>query len=296
MSNPITVLLDAVRALRDAEEQNFLARTDRLSESETRLLNARNSGDHALAEQLHHDSGNRERLLRGRRRRASLTTLGRLADAALPEGIAAGYAGEEVEKRLRALLDAAEKLTRWEDGLGRNARLIQTLRDGIAAGCTREEVEKRLGAMLDAAHLTEHDLPSIGTVTIIPHEDGSFATVSLADSFDDDQAEHQWSRLLCQLEGAMRPVEMLATATQQQAKKDASTESLDLDQIAALVHKKKRSMERYKRQKDDPLPDPDFPGRGGRKDYWKWSTIRPWLVRTFNLPIPEDCPDAYRRR
>jgi hypothetical protein len=71
---------------------------------------------------------------------------------------------------------------------------------------------------------------------------------------------------------------------------------LDLSQIAALVHREKRSMENYKRRKNDPLPDSDFPGGAGKRDFWQWSTIRPWLSRNFNTPIPEQFPDIYRRR
>jgi hypothetical protein len=70
---------------------------------------------------------------------------------------------------------------------------------------------------------------------------------------------------------------------------------LDLSQIAALIHLKKRSMENYKRRKDDPLPDPDFPGGGGKRDYWQWSTIRPWLIRNSKIPIPEQFPDLSQR-
>jgi hypothetical protein len=67
-------------------------------------------------------------------------------------------------------------------------------------------------------------------------------------------------------------------------------EIVDLDQIASLVKLRKRSMNVYKRRKNDPLPDPDFPGGGGKRDYWRWATVRPWLVRTFPIPIPEILP------
>ena len=65
---------------------------------------------------------------------------------------------------------------------------------------------------------------------------------------------------------------------------------VDLDQIAAMAHRHKDSFKRYKRRANDPLPDPDFPGGGGKRDYWRWATIRPWLVRNFNLPFPEQFP------
>jgi len=71
--------------------------------------------------------------------------------------------------------------------------------------------------------------------------------------------------------------------------------NVDLEQIAAIVHLKARSMDRYKRRQEDPLPDPDYPGSGGQRDHWRWSTVRPWLRRNFSLPIPEHFPDIYRR-
>jgi hypothetical protein len=71
---------------------------------------------------------------------------------------------------------------------------------------------------------------------------------------------------------------------------------VDLDQIATVVHLKKRSMETYIRRKVDPLPDPDFPAEvNGKAHHWHWSTVRPWLMRNFNLPIPPQFPDVFRR-
>jgi hypothetical protein len=71
---------------------------------------------------------------------------------------------------------------------------------------------------------------------------------------------------------------------------DPITQVVDLVQIAARVNLTKKAMERYKTRKTDPLPDPDFSGGGGRKDQWRWSTVRPWLVRTFRIPQPEQYP------
>jgi hypothetical protein len=77
----------------------------------------------------------------------------------------------------------------------------------------------------------------------------------------------------------------------------ADTEVLDLDQIAALMHLKRRSLEPYKRRKDDPLPTPDCPRlKRGSRDRWRWSTIHPWLKRNSSVPIPDKFPDIYRRR
>jgi hypothetical protein len=74
-------------------------------------------------------------------------------------------------------------------------------------------------------------------------------------------------------------------------------EVVDLDQIAAWAHRKKDSLKPYKRRKKDPLPEPDFPGgRGGKRDYWLWSTVRSWLARNFPLPFPEHVPNVPQRR
>jgi hypothetical protein len=84
------------------------------------------------------------------------------------------------------------------------------------------------------------------------------------------------------------------------ASNDAGSEGdgeiVDLDQIAAYVHRRPRSMDPYKRRQKDPLPDPDFPGGAGKRDHWRWATIRPWRARNFSLPIPEHIPDIRRRR
>jgi hypothetical protein len=71
---------------------------------------------------------------------------------------------------------------------------------------------------------------------------------------------------------------------------------VDLDGAAAMVNRTKSALEHYKRRKNDPLPTPDVPGGGGRKDEWKWSTIRPWLERTFGRALssvnPANLPRA----
>jgi hypothetical protein len=62
---------------------------------------------------------------------------------------------------------------------------------------------------------------------------------------------------------------------------------VNLSQAAAAVNKTKSCLEGYKRKKKDPIPDPDSPGGGGKADEWLWTTIRPWLERTFNRKLPE---------
>jgi len=63
-----------------------------------------------------------------------------------------------------------------------------------------------------------------------------------------------------------------------------------LDQMAAIVNRSKRSLERLKSRKKNPLPDPDCEGGGGRPDEWLWSKVRPWLEKEYSKQLPEDYP------
>ena len=65
---------------------------------------------------------------------------------------------------------------------------------------------------------------------------------------------------------------------------------VDLDQIAAVVNRSKSTLEKLKRRKDNPLPDPDVPGGGGKKDEWVWSHICPWLETEFKKHFAETLP------
>lgn len=67
-----------------------------------------------------------------------------------------------------------------------------------------------------------------------------------------------------------------------------------LDQAAAIVHRSKRTLEKYLY---DPalvrryaMPPPSLEGGGGRPHEWEWSVIRPWLERVFRRPLPERVP------
>jgi hypothetical protein len=63
-----------------------------------------------------------------------------------------------------------------------------------------------------------------------------------------------------------------------------------LDQMAALVRRCKRSLERYRKQ----LPAPRFRGRRGQPHLWDWTEVRPWLEETFGLRLPEHFPSFSR--
>jgi hypothetical protein len=63
-----------------------------------------------------------------------------------------------------------------------------------------------------------------------------------------------------------------------------------LDQMAALVQRCKRTLERYRRE----LPAPRFRGRRGQPHLWDWAEVRPWLEETFGLRLPEHFPSFPR--
>jgi hypothetical protein len=67
-----------------------------------------------------------------------------------------------------------------------------------------------------------------------------------------------------------------------------------LDQLAALVHRAKRSLENYRKV----MPAPDIEGGGGRASMWDYtrSDVREWLSRTFGMLIPENFPGCLRGR
>jgi hypothetical protein len=61
-----------------------------------------------------------------------------------------------------------------------------------------------------------------------------------------------------------------------------------LDQMAGLVNRSKRTLERYKTKGH--LPPPDVEGGGGRPDEWLWPRVRPWLEKQFGRDLPERFP------
>jgi hypothetical protein len=63
-----------------------------------------------------------------------------------------------------------------------------------------------------------------------------------------------------------------------------------LDQIGAMVHRCKRSMERYRGR----LPAPRVRGRRGSPHLWSWPEVRPWLEEAFSVRLPERFPGLSR--
>jgi hypothetical protein len=58
-----------------------------------------------------------------------------------------------------------------------------------------------------------------------------------------------------------------------------------LDQAAAVVNRSKKTLERLKSRKNNPLPNPDIEGGGGKPDEWNWDTIRPWMEKEYKRPL-----------
>jgi hypothetical protein len=65
---------------------------------------------------------------------------------------------------------------------------------------------------------------------------------------------------------------------------------VDLDQVAAVVGRTKKTLHRLRRRQCNPLPAPARPGRRGQQHLWDWSAIRPWLEAEFGRELPEEFP------
>jgi hypothetical protein len=70
----------------------------------------------------------------------------------------------------------------------------------------------------------------------------------------------------------------------------APPQYVTLDQMAAWVNRNKRTLERLKKRKNNPLPSAEVEGGGGRPDEWEWSKIRAWLENEFHRKLPEQLP------
>jgi hypothetical protein len=62
---------------------------------------------------------------------------------------------------------------------------------------------------------------------------------------------------------------------------------VSLDQIAAILRRKKRGLERHKKT----MPKPRDPGGRGRVALWSWPEVRPHLEAKFGMALPELFPD-----
>lgn len=58
------------------------------------------------------------------------------------------------------------------------------------------------------------------------------------------------------------------------------------DQIAAIVNRSKRTLEKHAAREKNPLPDPDISGGGGKPNEWLWASVRPWLEAEYGRKLP----------
>jgi hypothetical protein len=72
------------------------------------------------------------------------------------------------------------------------------------------------------------------------------------------------------------------------ASPEAPLDLVTLDQAAGMVHKSKRTLERFKTE--GTLPPPVVEGGGGKADLYDWKDMRPWLTKQFGIPLPEKFP------
>lgn len=67
-----------------------------------------------------------------------------------------------------------------------------------------------------------------------------------------------------------------------------------LDQMAAMVNRSKRTVEKLLTRKLNPLPNPDISGGGGKPNEWKWAIIRLWLEKEYERKLPSVYPKSPR--
>jgi hypothetical protein len=65
-----------------------------------------------------------------------------------------------------------------------------------------------------------------------------------------------------------------------------------LDQMAALVNRSKKTLERAMNAANSDMPKPDVKGGGGRPHEWRWNRIRPWLETMYTRLLPKRFPTA----
>lgn len=68
------------------------------------------------------------------------------------------------------------------------------------------------------------------------------------------------------------------------------TNYVTLDQMAALVNKNKKTLERAMNNKNSTMPQPDVEGGGGVAHEWKYDNIRPWLEEKYKRKLPIRLP------
>ncbi len=71
---------------------------------------------------------------------------------------------------------------------------------------------------------------------------------------------------------------------------EAAPQYVTLDQMAAVIGRAKRTLERAKQNPESAMPPPDVPGGRGRAAEWEWARVRPWLAAHSARRLPERFP------
>jgi hypothetical protein len=66
-----------------------------------------------------------------------------------------------------------------------------------------------------------------------------------------------------------------------------------IGQIAAVIQRSPRTVEKWKARPKNPLPPPDIEGGGGKADEWLWQRLRPWLEGESGKQLPERFPSLF---
>jgi hypothetical protein len=72
--------------------------------------------------------------------------------------------------------------------------------------------------------------------------------------------------------------------------REPAEQYVTLDQMAAIVGKSKKTLERELNKANSDMPGPDNEGGGGKAHEWRWSRIRPWLEKKYNRQLPTRFP------
>lgn len=99
------------------------------------------------------------------------------------------------------------------------------------------------------------------------------------------------ARFCARVRGLLMPIrkERIGPPSPPNRDYEAPDALVTLDQAAAIISKKKRTMERY--LQDGQLPRPDIEGGGGRAHQWYWSNLRPALL-AFRHDLPRRFPTS----
>lgn len=80
------------------------------------------------------------------------------------------------------------------------------------------------------------------------------------------------------------------SASKKPAISGGAPDLVTLDEAAAMVHRSKKTLERYLAK----MPAPYVQGGGGKPSLWKWDELRPWLEQQFVPDLPERFPRNIR--